>query len=116
MTSEEAGSTIAGMLEGIALAPGADVPTSDESDPYQLGADVARQVVCPWIREYERAVGAGDERAAQVAQANLRETPSWQFLKAMDAEGDYPEVVWEISAEVVGGRVPAEYEQGLGCD
>ena len=34
----------------------------------------------------------------------------------MDAEGDYPEVVWEISAEVVGGRVPAEYEQGLGCD
>ena len=116
VTSEEAGSTIAGMLEGIALAPGAEVPTSDESDPYQLGADVARQVVCPWIEEYERAVAAGDERAAQVAQANLRGVDDWRFLDDMEAEGDYPEVAREIAAEVVAGRVPVEYRQGLGCE
>jgi hypothetical protein len=116
VTRDEAGSTIADMLLGIGLAPGAEVPTSRESDPYHLGADVAGQVVCGWIEEYERAVDAGDDRAAQIAQANLRETPTWAFLHDMDARGDYPEVVWEISAEVVAGKVPGEYRQGLGCE
>jgi hypothetical protein len=116
VTRDEAGSTIADMLLGIGLAPGAEVPTSDESDPYHLGADVAGKVVCGWIEEYERAVEAGDEQAAQIAQANLRETPTWEFLHDMDARGDYPEVVWEISAEVVAGQVPEGYREGLGCE
>ena len=63
VTSEEAGSDDrrhARKASRWPRAPRSDA--SDESDPYQLGADVARQVVCPWIREYERAVGAGDER------------------------------------------------------
>jgi hypothetical protein len=34
----------------------------------------------------------------------------------MDAEGDYPEVVWEMADQVAAGTVPREYEQGLGCD
>ena len=33
----------------------------------------------------------------------------------MNAEGDYPEVVWEMSDDIAAGRVPPEYEQGLGC-
>ncbi len=115
VTSGEADATIADILVGIPLAPGAEVPTSRESDPYQLGADVAGQVVCGWIAEFERASAAGDQQAAQVAQATLRTSHHWQFLQDMDAEGDYPEVVWEISDEVVAGEVPSEYRQGLGC-
>lgn len=112
----EADETIATMLRGIRLAPGADVPSSGENDPYQLGADVARQVVCPWIAEFARAREAGDSRAVEDAQRALAATQSWAFLNAMNAEGDYPEVVWEMSADVNAGRVPPGYRQGLGCD
>jgi hypothetical protein len=115
VTSGEADATIAAMLRGIPLAPGAEVPSSGENDSYHLGADVARQVVCPWIAEFERAREAGDSRAVEDAQRALADSRRWAFLDAMNAEGDYPEVVWEISADVVAGRVPPEYEQGLGC-
>ena len=37
------------------------------------------------------------------------------MLREMDAEGDYPEVVWEYAAEVQAGRVPEGYRDGLGC-
>ena len=115
VTSGEADATIAAMLRGIRLAPGAEVPSSSENDPYQLGADVARQVVCPWIAEFERARRDGDEQGLRAVQEVLATSRGWAFLDAMNAEGDYPEVVWEMSDEIVAGRVPAEYEQGLGC-
>lgn len=115
VTGDEADDAIADMLVGIPLAPGAAVPTSRESDPYQLGADVAGQVVCGWVEEFERATAGGEQQAAQVAQANLRSSRHWQFLRDMDADGDYPEVVWEIAAQVVAGEVPSGYRQALGC-
>lgn len=116
VTAGEADDTIARMLRGVRLAPGAAVPSSGENDPYQLGADVARQVVCPWIAEFARAREAGDSRAVEDAQKALAASRSWAFLNAMNAEGDYPEVVWEMSADVNAGRVPPGYRQGLGCD
>ena len=116
VTAGEADATIAEMLRGIPLAPGAEVPSSGENDPYQLGADVARQVVCPWIAEFARASEAGDSRAVEDAQRALAATRDWAFLDAMDAEGDYPEVVWGMSADVNAGRVPPGYRQGLGCE
>jgi len=35
----------------------------------------------------------------------------------MNAEGDWPEVVWEISDQIVAGKLlpPLQYQQGLGC-
>ena len=116
VTAGEADATITAMLRGVRLAPGAAVPTSDERDPYQLGADVARQVMCPWIATFVEAREAGDERAAREVQKVVGTSRDWAFLDAMNAEGDYPEVVWEMSDDVVAGRVPPEYEQGLGCD
>lgn len=116
VTSGEADAAIVDMLRGVPLAPGAAVPSSDESDPYQLGADVAAQVACPWIDQFDRATKAGDDEAAAGAQEALAGSHDWAFLHVMDAEGDYPEVLWEIADEVVAGRVPAEYGQGLGCE
>ena len=116
VTSGEADATIAAMLRGIPLAPGAEVPSSGENDSYQLGADVARQVVCPWIAEFARAREAGDSLAVEDAQRALAGSRDWAFLDAMDAEGDYPEVVWEMSDDVNAGRVPRGYRQGLGCE
>jgi hypothetical protein len=116
VTAGEADATVTDMLRGIPLAPGAAVPSSGENDPYQLGADVARQVACPWIEEFDRARRAGDRQAVRRAKQVLGTSRDWTFLQVMDAEGDYPEVLWEMSDEVVAGRVPVEYAQGLGCD
>lgn len=111
----ERADSITEMLEGMALAPGAETPTSRESDPYQLGADVAGAVVCGWIAEFERAAAAGDRKAAELAQATLATTHDWQVLHEMNERGDYPEVVWEYADEVAAGRVPEGYRGGLGC-
>lgn len=116
VTSGEADAAIVDMLRGVPLAPGAAVPSSDESDPYHLGADVAAQVACPWIDQFADATEEGDDAAARQAQAALAGSHDWAFLHVMDAEGDYPDVLWEIADEVVAGRVPAEYGQGLGCE
>jgi hypothetical protein len=83
----------------------------------QLGARVAGAVACGWFDAWV----AGDERALD-ALATARE---WPVLLAMQAEGDYPEVLWElVAAARSGGDVPAGkpgidaaqvYEEGLGC-
>ena len=33
----------------------------------------------------------------------------------MNADGDYPEVVWELADQAVAGQVPDWYREGLGC-
>lgn len=118
VTGAERDDAIGAALAGVPLPPGLDAEDieSSEVDPYHLGADVAGAVVCAWIGRFTEAREQGDAAAAQQAQDALATSPQWPVLRAMDAEGDYPEVVWEIAAEVGKGRVPAEYEQGLGCD
>jgi hypothetical protein len=108
------------MLEGIPLPPGFKAPaTTDETrDRYQLGAKVAGAVVCGWIEAWL----TGDKAAAARALAGSR---SWPLLRAMDAEGDYPEVVWQYAdaingkADVPGGKlglsVDGTYKDAFGC-
>lgn len=94
-------------VSGAGLPAGAAPITSTESDPYHLGADVAGGYACRWVE----AALDGDPRAADV----LATARDWPVLRRMDAEGDYPEVVWEIADDVVAGRRPVEFRQGLGC-
>lgn len=115
VTSDESTEVVAAMLRGIPLAPGAAVPSSTEKDPYALGADVAAQVVCPWLGQFEQATRDGDTAAATQAQDALAGSRDWAFLKDMQAEGGYPDVVWEMTDQVAAGTVPEGYREGLGC-
>jgi hypothetical protein len=56
-------------------------------------------VACGWIEAWLH----GDKRAV----AALGTARDWQVLKDMNAEGDYPEVLWQYADAVThGGTVP----------
>ncbi len=110
------------IVSGITDAAGAGWPggqapnlASSQQDPYQLGAEVSGRYTCAWLGEFAAAQAAGDDvRAAEAAHV-LGTSRQWPVLQQMNARGDYPEVVWEYADEVVAGRVPDGYKQGLGC-
>ncbi|QIK67697.1 hypothetical protein G7072_16275 [Nocardioides sp. HDW12B] len=113
--------TIEEMLADVPVPAGfqaGDVPGGgdDAQDRYQVGAAVTGTVACRWLQQYETATTAGDDAAATEAADALRSSRDWAVLREMEAEGDYPEVLWEISRQVDRGEVPREYAQGLGCD
>ena len=74
-------------------------------------------MVCGWIERWL----AGDPKAA----AALASSRDWPLLRQMDAEGDYPEVVWQYAdavngkSAVPGGKlgltVDGTYKDALGC-
>lgn len=118
VTPRTQGSRLEQVLVGVPRPPGfrgAELGRGAALDRYQFGATVAGAVTCGWIREWERARSAGEDEAADRAAAALRSSHDWKFLKDMDAEGDYPEVVWEIADQVAAGEQPAGYEGALGC-
>ena len=124
VTPSEQRDVIDEMLVGVPLPPGFDRAALDSErtrDRYQLGARVAGAVACGWFASWV----AGDERAKQRALAALASSRSWPVLLAMNAEGDYPEVLWQLADAAATGRdAPAGkpgisaadvYEAGLGC-
>jgi hypothetical protein len=123
VTSDERPEAIAEILDGIAdvaqplLPPGVERSsiTSEQSDAYQLGADVAGAVACAWLDEYAEAKRTGDDRSAQRAMGIFTTVHDWPVLNQMDESGGYPEVVWEYAAKVLAGEVPQGYPNGLGC-
>jgi hypothetical protein len=88
---------------------------SEESDPYQLGADIAGQYACAWISEFADAKAASDQAGADEAVRVMGTSRQWPILNQMDSGGDYPEVVWEYADQMAGGQVPEGYGEGLGC-
>ena len=104
------------MLRGVPLPPGFDAPAGEATtrDRYQLGAKVAGAVACAWI-----------ERGGEEARRALASAKTWPILHEMNAEGDYPEVLWQYAdAFQKGGDVPAgkpgvtvknSYRDALGC-
>jgi hypothetical protein len=102
------------MLAGLPLPPGLDTEAlrsgSTTRDRYQLSAQVAGAVVCGWIGAWADAKADGDERGMARAADALATSREWPVLREMDAEGDYPEVVWQyadaVAADgtVVGGK------------
>lgn len=119
--------TVAEMLKGVPLPPGFDAaPLSSDlpGDRYQVGARVAGAVACAWLDRWADARTGGDRRAEQAALAAMQTSKRWPVLLEMNAEGDYPEVVWEI-ADGIAGKMPdffgglptrTTWTQGLGCD
>jgi hypothetical protein len=106
------------ILADMPLPPSFDITSLDKggaNDPYQFGAFVAGRVACDWIAEYQRAVKAGDKEAKKKAASALITSHQWKVLHDMNAEGDYPEVLWELADKVADGDVPTWYKDGLGC-
>lgn len=84
-------------------------------DSYQLGATVTGAVACGWIEEWERARAAGDEAGAERAADQLATSHDWTVLHEMDAEGDYPEAIWEYADRMAAGQELDGVREGLGC-
>lgn len=103
------------MLDGISAASGAGLPAGAAPDfgggavdRYQLGAEVVGAYTCAWLAEVE-----GPDRAE--ALRVLGTARDWPVLEEMDAEGDYPEVVWQLADEARAGTLQPWYGEGLGC-
>jgi hypothetical protein len=108
--------TVQEMLRGVPVPPGFEPPGAGATtrDRYQLGARVAGAVACAWI-----------ERGGEEAREALASARSWPILLEMNAEGDYPEVLWDYAeAFRAGGDVAAgkpgisvqdSYQDALGC-
>jgi len=124
------------MLDGMPLPPGVqaadlEAETSATRDRYQLGAKVVSVVACGWIAQWAEARASGDAAARKAAEEAMAGSRTWPILLEMNAEGDYPEVVWEFAAAMAGGGerklgerekgkvvmlgVEDTYEQALGC-
>lgn len=102
------------MLDGISAAAGAELPpgaapdlSGGPVDRYQLGAQVVGAYTCAWLDEY----AAGSTEALRV----LGTARDWPVLQEMDAEGDFPEVVWQLADEAQAGTLQPWYGDGLGC-
>ncbi|WP_107705322.1 hypothetical protein [Nocardioides allogilvus] len=115
VTRGEQAAAISEMLAGVTVPEGFTAPKTQEKDPYQLGAKVAGAAACAWLDIFAEAKSDGDRARADHAAAVLGESFTWQVLTDMNAEGDYPEVVWDYAERVQRGEVPEGYRQGLGC-
>jgi hypothetical protein len=107
------------VLADIPLPPGFDKAALADlgtNDAYQFGAGVTSRVGCAWIAEWQRAKRAGDDAALRRAADALRSSHQWKVLHQMNADGDWPEVFWEVADKVAAGDVPRGYDQALGCD
>jgi hypothetical protein len=94
------------MLAGLPLPPGFDTGSLRDGaatrDRYQLGAKVAGAVACGWLGSWAEAKAAGDDAGVRRAVVALASSRDWAILREMDAEGDYPEVVWQYADAVAG--------------
>lgn len=114
---DQRGSQIQQILDGIALYADPLLPaghdrsevTSDQSDPYQLGSDVAGRVACDWVAEYDAARRAGDQARAQRAVDVMATSRQWPVLREIADQGDTPEWIWAMADQMAAGQVPPGY-------
>lgn len=115
------------MLKGIPVPSTfkpARVPNEGlTTDRYQVGAAVTGTVSCLWFRQWGEARRTGDHAAELEAEQAMATSKRWPILREMAKEGGYPEVVWELAAEMPSGyREYAGHKwrllpqaEGLGC-
>jgi hypothetical protein len=121
--------TVRAMLKGLPLPRGFDTSALSAGDAvrdrYQLGAAVSGAVACAWLDRWAAARRSGDGAAAQEAVDALATSDRWAILNEMNAEGDYPEVLWQYAdaiagdGTVMGGKVltvQESYAEALGCN
>ena len=75
----------------------------------------SRQYTCAWLEDFENAKTHDQQAEADEAARVLGTSRQWPILKQMNADGDYPEVVWDFADQVGAGQVPEGYREGLGC-
>lgn len=114
VTDAERRRVIDEMTADMTLPPGFGV-SSDQSDRYQLGAEVSGAVACAWLDRWTKGRQTGDEQLVATAAAALSGARDWAVLKEMEPVGDYPEVLWEIVDDVEKGKPTDWYKGGLGC-
>ena len=125
ITTANVEAAVAGILMDIPVPDGFDSTSLTETgDLYQVGAQVVGAVTCAWIDLWVDATNVGNTEQANTAVEALGTSRGWWILTEMDAQGDYPEVVWEYAdaiagdGTVIGGRVltvEESYHQALGC-
>ena len=113
------------MLAGIPRPDGLELEIQEGvRERYHLGARVAGGVACAWIEQWADARAEGDAAAAEEAVDAMRTSRRWPILREMNAEGDYPEALWEYAGAMRGVRsfpgatrkwVERNYRSGLGC-
>jgi hypothetical protein len=106
------------VLADVPLPPGLDLSVLEDggsNDPYQFGAKVTGLVGCGWVAEWKRAKQAKDEDAAGKASAALSSSRNWKVLNDMNAEGDWPEVFWDVADKIADDDLPRGFEKGIGC-
>lgn len=116
ITDEERAAEVRAMLVGLPVPDGFEVPASSETERYHLAADVTGAVACHWIAQFDQAQRNGDRAAARAAQQAMGTASTWPVLVEIKDEGGWSDVVWEYADQVVAGRVPEGYRQGIGCD
>lgn len=118
VTDAERDSRIDAMLDGIdrvaepLLPAGMDRSsiTSDQSDPYHLGADVTGQIACAWVAQFAEAKRSGDEFAAEQAVGVMETSYNWPVLKQMNDRGDWPEWIWSMADDLSHHQVPPGWQ------
>jgi hypothetical protein len=123
VTVGERADAAAKIIADIKSVSGADFPAGaslrlgkgDAKDRYQFGAEVVGAYTCAWLEAFENAKAHDQAGQASEAARVLGTSRDWPILQEMNAEGDYPEVVWELSDQAVAGQVPDWYREGLGC-
>ncbi len=114
------------MLADIDQPPGFDAKKLEQGellkDRYQLGAAVAGAVACAWIERWDAARKRGDDATATAAAAAMHGSRDWKILGEMNADGDYPEVLWDYADAMRSGDgtwhgrpLVKEIRSGLGC-
>lgn len=114
VTAVNADERLEQVVADIPLPPGFEKTQLAEAvalDRYQFGAEVTGQVTCGWIAAWEQGDAAG-KAAAVEALASSRD---WKILREMDADGDYPDLIWQYADEIAAGKAPEGYRGGLGC-
>ncbi len=125
-------SVAAEMMADMPLPPGFEAAEAIGDDVtgnrYQVGAEVTGAVMCAWLVRWDEGNRTGNDEMVESAVAAMQTSKDWKVLHEMNAEGDYPEVTWEIAdgAAGVGDGLAADpyrggFEfwmgvQGLGCE
>jgi hypothetical protein len=102
VTPDDRRAAVEQMVGEIPLPPGVDLArlgaATTTRDRYQLVATVAGTIACGWIAAWID----GDAPTRARAESVLGTARDWPLLHSIDAEGDYPEVLWQYADAVAG--------------
>lgn len=102
----EQAAVAAEMLSDIPTPPDFDAGRLADGkvrDYYQFGARVTDAVACAWLDSWTTAHRNGDAAGMRRAVAAMATSRHWKVLQKMDAQGDFPDVLWELADQLASG-------------